>query len=109
MSLGRGSASRRKKEAAGRERVATRGRGPCHPTVLLPPPVTTSYHKKVTSVSKLEAGHERRRRVRAQEKVQPSRVYRRAASGFDGVVAVGSSGSEAVSTGPLRPARTGCT
>src|SRR5215212_2443258 len=57
-----GTQSRSKQEeAAGRERVATRGRGPCRPTVLLPPPVTTSYHKKVTSVSKLKAGHERRR------------------------------------------------
>src|SRR5215210_7404116 len=59
-----GTQSRSKQEeAAGRERVATRGRGPCRPTVLLPPPVTPSYHKKVTSVSNFKAGHERRRQV----------------------------------------------
>src|SRR5215208_7337768 len=82
MSLDQGSASRSKKEAAGRERVATRGRGPCRPTVLLPPPVTPSYHKKVTSVSKLEAGHERRRRVEHKRRCSPSRVNWRAASCF---------------------------
>ena len=38
-------------KAAGRERVVTRGRGACRPSVLLPPPVTASYHRKVTSVT----------------------------------------------------------
>jgi hypothetical protein len=41
----------RTQKAAGRERVVTRGRGTCHPSVLLPPREITSYHKKVTGVS----------------------------------------------------------
>jgi hypothetical protein len=41
---------------AGRDRVVTRGRGICLPSVLLPPSATTSYHKKVTSVAKEQRG-----------------------------------------------------
>ena len=41
---------------AGRDRVATRGRGICLPSVLLPPSAPTSYHKKVTSVAKEQRG-----------------------------------------------------
>ena len=43
--------TRVQKKAAGRERVVTRGRGICRPTVLLPPLETPSYHNKVTNVS----------------------------------------------------------
>src|SRR5215207_8278762 len=42
--------------AAGRDRVVTRGRGLCLPSVLLPPSAPTSYHKKVTSVAKEQRG-----------------------------------------------------
>jgi len=41
---------------AGRDRVVTRGRGICLPSVLLPPSATTCYHKKVTSVAKGQRG-----------------------------------------------------
>jgi hypothetical protein len=43
-------------KAAGRDRVVTRGRGICLPSVLLPPSATTSYHKKVISVAKERRG-----------------------------------------------------
>lgn len=42
----------KRRRAAGRERVVTRGRGFCRPTVLLPPLETPSYHKKVTNISR---------------------------------------------------------
>src|SRR5215204_4771077 len=42
--------------SAGRDRVVTRGRGICLPSVLLPPSAPTSYHKKVTSVAKEQRG-----------------------------------------------------
>src|SRR5215204_3696543 len=42
--------------SAGRDRVVTRGRGLCLPSVLLPPSAPTSYHKKVTSVAKEQRG-----------------------------------------------------
>src|SRR5215203_1278249 len=46
-----GAARRSGRKAAGRERIVTRGRGVCRPSVLLPPPVSQSYHIKVTNVS----------------------------------------------------------
>src|SRR5215208_5395756 len=42
--------------SAGRDRVVTRGRGICLPSILLPPSAPTSYHKKVTSVAKEQRG-----------------------------------------------------
>ena len=45
---------------AGRDRVATRGRGICLPSFLLPPSATTSYHNKVTNIAKSHLDHEPR-------------------------------------------------